>query len=73
MDEPRALPTQKQQSWGALLSIIVILCMVVGGAFYAWHKRTAEEAALKSASQGGADTPAVTYATTTATTATSTP
>lgn len=34
------LPTPAQQSWGAMISIIVIMLMVVIGAFYAWGKRT---------------------------------
>jgi hypothetical protein len=67
MDEPRQLPTGKQQSWGALLSIIVIMLMIVVGASYAWHKSAADERALKDLSKGaGGET--VTYATTTATT-----
>jgi len=36
-------PSPKQQSWGAVLSIIIIVCMIVLGAFYAWGKRIAEE------------------------------
>ncbi len=33
------LPSKRQQSWGALLSIIIILVMVVLGAYYAFEKR----------------------------------
>jgi len=41
--EPTPLvPSSKQQSWGALISIVVIVCMIVVGAFYAWGKRIAE-------------------------------
>jgi len=36
-------PSPKQQSWGAVLSIIIIVCMITLGAFYAWGKRIAEE------------------------------
>ncbi len=38
-----ATPSAKQQSWGALISIIIIVCMVVIGAFYAWGERIAED------------------------------
>jgi len=47
--EPGALkgtPSHKQQSWGALLSIIIIVLMVTVGAFYTWGKRIAQENAL---------------------------
>jgi hypothetical protein len=33
------LPSKKQQSWGAMLSIIIIMVMVVLGAYYAFEKR----------------------------------
>jgi hypothetical protein len=36
-------PSPKAQSWGALISIIVIVLMVVVGAFYAWGKRIAQQ------------------------------
>jgi len=36
------LPSPKQQSWGALISIVVIVLMIVIGAFYAWGKRINE-------------------------------
>ncbi len=39
-------PSPKQQSWGAVISIIVIVLMIVVGAFYAWGKRIAEQKAL---------------------------
>lgn len=35
-------PSQKQQSYGALISVILILLMIVVGAFYAWGKRVSE-------------------------------
>lgn len=38
-----ATPSPKQQSWGALISIIIIVCMVVIGAFYAWGERIADD------------------------------
>lgn len=36
------LPSRKQQSWGALISIFIIVCMIIIGAFYAWGERIAE-------------------------------
>lgn len=36
-------PSPKQQSWGALISIVLIVLMVVVGAFYAWGERIASE------------------------------
>lgn len=40
---PEGVPSSKQQQWGALVSIVVIVLMVVVGAFYAWGKRIAEQ------------------------------
>lgn len=39
---PPGVPSQKQQSWGVLISIVVIVLMIVIGAFYSWGKRIAE-------------------------------
>ncbi|HEY4522979.1 MAG TPA: hypothetical protein VJK73_01255 [Candidatus Paceibacterota bacterium] len=39
---PPQMPSKKQQSWGAFISIVVIVLMVIVGAFYAWGKRVAE-------------------------------
>ncbi len=39
-------PSQKAQSLGVVISIIVIVAMIVTGAFYAWGKRIAEQKAL---------------------------
>ncbi len=36
-------PSAKQQSWGALISIIVIVLMIIIGAFYSWGKRLSEQ------------------------------
>jgi hypothetical protein len=33
------VPSAKQQSWGVVISIVVIVLMIVIGAFYAWGKR----------------------------------
>lgn len=38
-------PSIKQQSWGTVISIIIIVVMIVIGAFYAWGKRVAENKA----------------------------
>ena len=32
----------EQNSWGALIAIVVIMAIVVVGAFYAWGKRVSE-------------------------------
>ncbi|HQU07776.1 MAG: hypothetical protein B7X04_02490 [Parcubacteria group bacterium 21-54-25] len=50
--------TPQQQSWGAVIAIVVILAMIVIGAFYAWNKRLGKE-------PGGAAALATTTATTT--------
>ena len=39
---PPGVPSPKAQSWGVLISIVVIVLMVVVGAFYAWGKRIAQ-------------------------------
>lgn len=39
---PAPVPSKKQQSWGTVISIIVIVLMIIIGAFYAWGKRIAE-------------------------------
>ena len=36
-------PSAKQQSWGAVLSIIIIVLMIIVGAYYSWSKRTAQQ------------------------------
>lgn len=36
-------PVRKNTSWGAIIAILLILAMVVVGAFYAWGKRVAEQ------------------------------
>ncbi len=40
------VPSPKQQQWGVLISIVVIVLMIVIGAFYAWGKRIAQEQEL---------------------------
>ncbi|OGG48407.1 hypothetical protein A3G63_00150 [Candidatus Kaiserbacteria bacterium RIFCSPLOWO2_12_FULL_52_8] len=39
---PTVMPTPKQQSWGAVISIVIIVLMIIVGAFYAWGKRVAQ-------------------------------
>ncbi|MFA5942356.1 MAG: hypothetical protein WC798_01650 [Candidatus Paceibacterota bacterium] len=39
---PAAVPSRKAQSWGAFISIIVIVLMIIIGAFYAWGQRISE-------------------------------
>jgi len=43
---PQGVPSQKQQSWGVVISIVIIVLMIVIGAFYAWGQRIAQEKAL---------------------------
>ena len=43
---PQGIPSPKAQSWGAVISIIIIVLMIIIGAFYAWGKRIAQEDAL---------------------------
>jgi len=40
------IPSPKAQQWGVVISIVIIVLMIVIGAFYAWGKRIAEENAL---------------------------
>jgi hypothetical protein len=40
------VPSQKAQSWGVVISIVIIVLMIIIGAFYAWGKRIAQEDAL---------------------------
>ena len=43
-----ALPTPTQQSWGTVISIILIVMMIIVGALYTWGRRiAAERAALE--------------------------
>lgn len=43
---PLGTPSPAAQSWGAVISIIIIMLMIIIGAFYAWGKRIAQENAL---------------------------
>jgi hypothetical protein len=42
-------PSKRQQSWGAVISIVVIMLMIIIGAFYSWGKRIAEQKAFEAA------------------------
>ena len=39
------VPSPKQQQWGVLISIVIIVLMIIIGAFYSWGKRIAQEQA----------------------------
>ncbi|MDP2655868.1 MAG: hypothetical protein Q8P17_05175 [bacterium] len=43
------IPSPKAQQWGVVISIVIIVLMIVIGAFYSWGKRIAEEKALINA------------------------
>ncbi len=36
------VPTPQQQSWGVVISIVIIVLMIILGAFYAWGQRIAQ-------------------------------
>lgn len=40
---PPETPSHQQQSWGVIISIVIIVLMIVIGAFYAWGKRIAQQ------------------------------
>ena len=40
------VPSQKQQQWGVVISIVIIMLMIIVGAFYAWGQRIAQNQAL---------------------------
>ncbi|MHB1769586.1 MAG: hypothetical protein ACYCPH_00675 [Minisyncoccota bacterium] len=43
---PAGIPSPKAQSWGTVISIVLIVLMVIIGAFYAWGQRIAQERAF---------------------------
>lgn len=43
---PQGVPSPKQQQWGVIISIAIIVLMIIIGAFYSWGKRIAEENAI---------------------------
>lgn len=40
------VPSPKAQQWGVVISIVIIVFMIIIGAFYSWGKRIAEENTL---------------------------
>jgi uncharacterized protein HemX len=51
----RPADIHRNASWGALISIVIILAMVVIGAFYAWGQRITEEHAAQAAAQNSSN------------------
>lgn len=44
------VPSPAQQQWGVVISIVIIVLMIITGAFYAWGQRIAQnEAFINSA------------------------
>jgi hypothetical protein len=52
-DVSAKMPSTRQQSWGVVVSIVVIVGMIIMGAFYAWGERIAEERALTMPTETG--------------------
>jgi hypothetical protein len=46
---PPGVPSPQAQSWGAVISIVIIVLMIIIGAFYSWGKRIAQNNAYTSA------------------------
>lgn len=40
---PLGVPSPQAQQWGAVISIVIIVLMIIIGAFYAWGERIAQE------------------------------
>ncbi len=47
---PPGVPSPAAQSWGTVISIIIIVLMIIIGAFYAWGERIAQENAFTTPS-----------------------
>jgi hypothetical protein len=47
---PKKQTVHKNASWGAIISIVIILVMVIVGAFYAWGQRIDQDRALQNTS-----------------------
>jgi len=41
-------PVHRNASWGAIISITIILAMVIIGAFYSWGQRIDEQRAVQA-------------------------
>ncbi|MDD2657827.1 MAG: hypothetical protein PHD04_04195 [Candidatus Pacebacteria bacterium] len=39
---PVGMPSPAQQQWGVVISIVIIVLMIIIGAFYAWGERIAQ-------------------------------
>jgi heme/copper-type cytochrome/quinol oxidase subunit 2 len=46
---PPGTPSHAQQQWGVIISIVIIVLMIVIGAFYAWGQRISQQNALNAA------------------------
>jgi hypothetical protein len=44
---------RRNASWGAIISIVIILAMVIIGAFYAWGERINQYRLQQAATQNG--------------------
>lgn len=40
---PPGMPSPAQQQWGVVISILIIVLMIIVGAFYAWGQRIAQD------------------------------
>lgn len=47
------VPSPKQQQWGVVISIIIIVLMITIGAFYAWGARIAENQVFQGGQTSG--------------------
>ncbi len=47
-----AQTVHRNASWGAIISITIILAMVIVGAFYSWGQRIAEQKVVQAQIQG---------------------
>ncbi len=45
-DPQLGLPSPQAQQWGVVISIVIIVLMIIIGAFYAWGERIAQNEAL---------------------------
>ena len=45
---PAGTPSPKAQSWGAFISMVIIVLMVIVGAFYAWGNRLAQNSVFEA-------------------------
>jgi len=43
---PPGTPSPQAQQWGAVISIVIIVLMILIGAFYSWGKRIAQDGVI---------------------------